>query len=135
MDGFLLTILPLITAGGLIQLVMFLLNRRSGLKALDRTSGASLLMGANEAYAKLQITNDSLTSRIDTSDAARVKDNASFRVELDRIQADHAQERRGLVSQLQRANAELERLTTILVQRTTDLAIATRQIQDLQRRG
>lgn len=135
MDGFLLAILPLLTAGGIINLFIFWLNRRPNLKALDRTSGASLLMGANEAYAKLQLTNDSLTTRIDTSDAARVRDNADFRVELGRIQSDHAQERRGLVSQLQRANAEIERLTILLVQRTTDLSIATRQIQDLQRRA
>jgi len=111
-----------IVSVGTVQLVIYLLRRKSDMKALDRTSGASLLTGASDHAAMLQAHITRLETRLD-----KVEENHALEKQ------EWQRERNRLIQQLNLANEEIVRLQGINVRQQTELNIATRQNQELQR--
>jgi septal ring factor EnvC (AmiA/AmiB activator) len=111
---FLLQVLAVAVGGGTVQLLIFLLKRRTELRALDRTSEASLLSAS---------ITDGQTLRAEI---------AELKEEVRQIRAERDQARESAAAQLETAHRENRRLTYEIATLRTDLDIATRQIEDLK---
>lgn len=111
---FWLSVIGGILSVGSVQLIIFLLRRRTDLRAVDRTSEASLLTAA-------------------TADAKELRGEiGGLKVELKQLRADSDTSRVAAAQRLETAHRENQRLTYDVASLRTDLDIATRQIQDLQ---
>jgi hypothetical protein len=111
---FALQVVALITGGGIVQLIVFLLRRRSEITALDKTASAPLLTSANE-----------LIVRLEASEA-----RAGLRV--DELTSRLASEQRSSIELLRVANDENLRLGSEIAKLRVDLGISQRQIKELE---
>lgn len=121
---FLLSVAAIATGGGFVQLLIFLLKRRSEIRALDRGSDAGLLTSANELISRQQADSDALRKEITRLSGAH-RD----------LEAAIAAERVHFTRQMDIAHAENARLGGQVAQLRTDLDIANRQIGELRRMG
>ncbi len=128
----LLQVIGLIIGGGTVQLVIFLLRRRSELKALDRTSEASLLTGASDFMARMQVERGADRADLQRLREEAQKDRERFEEQIAQLRVAREQERRGLIAQLTRANEENGQLHSMIAQLRVELNIAKRQIDQLQ---
>lgn len=131
-QGFLLQILAIAVGGGTVQLIIFLLRRRSELKSLDRNSEASLLTGASDFMASMQAARAEDLKRIKELEDSSKRDRAAFNAAFTQLKTEKQHERTSLISQLSRANDENARLQSVVSQLQTDLNIAKGQITRMQ---
>lgn len=113
-QGFLLQILALVMGGSVVQLVIFLIRRRSELSALDRTSSKPLL--------------EEQGAFIDRLTAAEAKERSRVTVLEARIEAmtiDFAE-------RMRISNNERQRMIGEIASLRSDLDIARAQIESLQ---
>lgn len=113
---FALQVVALITGGGIIQLIVYLLKRRSEITALDRTSAEPLLTKQDAFIDRLQLSE--------------VKAQGLVAQLEERI----ANERRDFTSSLAVAHRENDRISAEVARIRTDLDIAARQVEELRRR-
>lgn len=122
---FLLQVAALVTGGGIVQLTIFLLRRRSELQKMDRESAAPLLkestgmLAEHRAWAKEQIDR-----------LQEAEQRGTARIKALQEQLEH--ERKGFQDQLDRAHEENKRLSRELARLRTDQDIALRQIEELR---
>lgn len=106
----------------MVQLLIFLLRRRSEIRALDRGSDAGLLTSATELIAKQQADSDSLRHEV-----VRLGDSHRD------LQESMTKERAHFTHQLAIAHQENVRLSAEVARLRVDHDIATRQIAELRR--
>jgi hypothetical protein len=68
---FVLQIVALVTGGSIVQLIVFLLRRRSEITALDKTASAPLLTSANELIVRLEASEARLHTRLEALEQRR----------------------------------------------------------------
>lgn len=113
-QGFLLQILALVMGGSLVQLVIFLLRRRSELHALDRTSSKPLLEEQGAFIDRL--------AAAETKALARV---ALLEQKIDAMTLDFAE-------RMQMANTERNRLVAQMASLQSELDMARTQVETLR---
>jgi hypothetical protein len=112
---FFLQVAALVTGGGLVQLLIFLLRRRSDLSALDRTSSKPLLEEQGAFVDRLVASETKAQTRIDALEAQRDADSKDF-----------AERVRLVTRENKRLSAEVARVRV-------DLDIALGQVEELRR--
>jgi hypothetical protein len=105
---FVLQVIALITGGGIVQLIVFLLRRRSEIAALDKTSTAPLLTSANELIERLQVSQARLEDQVEKLNGRLVTEQEKA---TERLDLAHTQNRRlaGEVAELRVDVAVLQR--------------------------
>lgn len=119
--NFLLTVLSVFLGGGAVQLLIFFVRRKSDIKALDRTSEASMLSGASEFTAQLQARLSALDNT-----------NSNMEAKLVQLNERHEVERQELIDSMKAANREITRLRNAVIRLETELHIALGHNKQLQ---
>jgi hypothetical protein len=120
---FILQIFALIVGGGTVQLLVFLLKRRSELRSLDTASDATALNSANAYVVTLQAGEQKLREHL-----------AVLEVRIGNMQRTWDIERRAHTEALNNAHRELSRVTAEAARMKTDLAVAQAQITKMSAR-
>lgn len=118
---FILQVAAVATGGGFIQLLIFVLKRRSELRNLDATSGSAALASANSYIATLQTGENAMRSQLD-------KAHADIRGVM---QKQWDVERAALTDALDNERRQVARLAADLARYRTDLAVADARIAEL----
>lgn len=120
---FILQVIAVAIGGGSVQLMIFLLRRRSELRSLDAKTAADTHSVSDRQIDQLQ------------EDVTHYRDLIrEFETKMSRLEDRHIQAQREFSEQLRVAHAENTRLATRVAQLQTDLDISQRQIDDLRRR-
>jgi hypothetical protein len=119
---FVLQVCAIALGGGSVQLGVFLLKRRSELRSLDATAGATALSSANEYIATLQSGEMAMRTELDKMQS---------RSETMQKQWDY--ERAELVEALDNERHQVARLSGYLARLKADLAVAESHINELTR--
>ena len=127
---FILQIAAVFLGGGSVQLLLFLLRRRSELRQLDTASDVNTSAAAAN-QAKVYETQVKLLQEDGAVWRGQVND---FQAKVDRLEEERNREHRDFARQLRDAHSENTRLATRLAQLQTDLDIAERQVTELRRR-
>lgn len=112
---FALQVVALITGGGIVQLIVFLLRRRSEFTALDKTASAPLLASANELIARLEVSEQRYSARVDA------------------LTSRLSEERKMAQRSLETAHVANQRLSHEVAQLRVDLDICNHQVEQLRR--
>jgi hypothetical protein len=125
--GFILQIAAIAIGGGSVQLVIFLLRRRSELHKLDAESDATLLDSANVYIATLQTGEKALREENAALKEGWANERAAMRKEWD-------SERTANIDALESSNREVSRFRLELARVQADLLSAQAQIDELRGR-
>ena len=117
---FILQVAAIATGGGFIQLLIFVLKRRSELRNLDATSGSAALASANSYIATLQTGENAVRGQLD-------KMHADVRA----MQKQWDVERAALTDALDNERRQVARLAADLARYRADLAVADARIAEL----
>ena len=120
---FILQVAAIATGGGFIQLLIFILKRRSELRNLDATSGSAALTSANSYIATLQRGENAMRNELDKT-----------RARIESMQKQWDSERAALTDALHNERRQVARLATDLARYQTDLAVADARIAELTNR-
>lgn len=114
---FVLQVVAIALGGGSVQMVIFLIKRRSELRSLDATSGSAALTSANEYIATLQSGEKAMRARSEA------------------MQKQWDTERALLTDALDNERRQVARLSADVARFRADLAVAEAQIEQLTRYG
>lgn len=114
---FVLQVVAIALGGGSVQMVIFLIKRRSELRSLDATSGSAALTSANEYIATLQSGEKAMRARSEA------------------MQKQWDTERALLTDALDNERRQVARLSADVARFRADLAVAEAQIEQLTRHG
>ncbi|MGH3752414.1 MAG: hypothetical protein ACRDRP_06910 [Pseudonocardiaceae bacterium] len=114
---FVLQVVAIALGGGSVQMVIFLIKRRSELRSLDATSGSAALTSANEYIATLQNGEQAMRARSEA------------------MQKQWDTERALLTDALDNERRQVARLSADVARFRADLAVAESQIEQLTRYG
>ncbi len=117
---FILQVAAIATGGGFIQLLIFVLKRRSELRNLDATSGSAALASANSYITTLQTGENTMRGQLD-------KMHADVRM----MQKQWDVERAALTDALDNERRQVARLAGDLARYRADLAVADARIAEL----
>lgn len=117
---FILQVAAIATGGGFIQLLIFVLKRRSELRNLDATSGSAALASANSYITTLQTGENTMRGQLD-------KMHADIRV----MHKQWDGERAALTDALDNERRQVARLAGDLARYRADLAVADARIAEL----
>lgn len=79
-SAFALQIVALVTGGSIVQLIVYLLRRRSEIAALDKTASAPLLASANELIVRLEVAEGRLASRVASLEGQLAESQGTLRL-------------------------------------------------------
>lgn len=117
---FILQVAAIATGGGFIQLLIFVLKRRSELRNLDATSGSAALASANSYIATLQTGENTVRSQLD-----------KMHTDIRAMQKQWDGERAALTDALDNERRQVARLAADLARYRADLAVADARIAEL----
>lgn len=99
-----LQVVAIFVGGGVLQLFMFLLRRRSEITALDKSSTAPLLASANELIVRLESSEAKLYARVETLEKRLITEQAAS---TDVLAISHGENRR-LVREVAELRVDLD---------------------------
>ncbi|HEX8761684.1 MAG TPA: hypothetical protein VF734_17315 [Pseudonocardiaceae bacterium] len=117
---FILQVAAIATGGGFVQLLIFILKRRSELRNLDATSDSTALPSANSYSATLPGGEKAVREELDKKHA-----------HLESLQKQWDIEQAKLTDALNNQRREVERLAADLARCRADLAVADARIAEL----
>ncbi len=117
---FILQVAAVATGGGFIQLLIFVLKRRSELRNLDATSGSAALASANSYITTLQTGENSMRDQLDKTHS-----------HIKEMQKQWDIERAALTDALDNERRQVARLAADLARYRADLTVADARIAEL----
>jgi septal ring factor EnvC (AmiA/AmiB activator) len=117
---FILQVAAIATGGGFVQLLIFVLKRRSELRSLDATAGSTALASANSYITTLQGGEKAVRDELDRTHGR-----------LESLQEQWDVERDTLTNALDNQRHEVARLAADLARCRADLAVADARIAEL----
>ena len=132
--AFLLQLIAIAIGGGSVQLVIFLLRRRSELRKLDAESESTLLDSANIYIGTLLSGEKALREEIAALKTELRILKESFATDRTDMRRDWEKERLANTEALETATREVTRLRLELARVKADLLIAQAQIDELRTR-
>jgi transcriptional regulator of aromatic amino acid metabolism len=118
----LVSLLVALTGVGGVQLIIFLMKRKTELKALDRTSGGALLEQQGAFADRLSAAQDAALQRVDKLEA-KLRDQQEERLRQDNE----------FIAQLARVNQQNAQLLAQIMGLQNDINIANLQIANLKK--
>lgn len=115
-----LQVFGVVVGGGLLQLIIFLLKRRSTLRALDTSSDATQLTSANEFIAILQAEMKILRAEI-----------TQLKSEIDSLKRQLSIAHDDAARDVTRAEDTVNRLTLDLARSRSDIAVLRAEVGEI----
>jgi polyhydroxyalkanoate synthesis regulator phasin len=120
---FVLQVVAIAFGGGTVQLIIFIIKRRTELRQIDTSSDVNISNASSVLISRLQ------------EDGAVYREQVKLMQDrINTIEQQHEQAQRQYNQRLMDAHSENTRLTTRIAQLQTDLDIATRQVSELRDR-